>query len=500
MADTTTPVTPVIPAAQDLQINLEDAPKTEKIQQPETWNLKSETELDLSLDLNLPEVPKIDDRLKAENQKNTETVVTPTVNETPAGVEEEVEIKFESTPEVKIEETPASIIEPIPEIVVETPKAEVEQSTVVEQEVEIPTEAVAEVKVETSAGVEQPSIVSEPSTKIEAEPITTEAPTELKEDMKIIDDLEWHASAGGLAPEATVVAQPTLIEAPKTFDLDAMLGSPATPPVVEIQPVAQTPIEMSMPAAEPTPVPPPAFTIPTPTSEVPVQAVPQIIIPQKKNVWVKALLFVVLFVALGFTTFFILKTMYPVEFGNIFSGGETQMHAIEEVTGTIEELTANEFTGTEISTEQMSGEIDTGTHESPVDNIFWELNDLGATSVEPEQNDVSKLTNYVNMGNNFLAQGKAIGNNTVIKFALYISKKSTWFLEKIANGEEISNLSWYFAQFDQYIAQLETLLGTNTTAPVTEPVIDEETSSLSQTINDQSMNQGSTPTPTVTTE
>lgn len=36
MADTTTPVTPVIPAAQDLQINLEDAPKTEKIQQPET--------------------------------------------------------------------------------------------------------------------------------------------------------------------------------------------------------------------------------------------------------------------------------------------------------------------------------------------------------------------------------------------------------------------------------------------------------------------------------
>lgn len=63
-----------------------------------------------------------------------------------------------------------------------------------------------------------------------------------------------------------------------------MLGSPATPPVVEIQPVAQTPIKMSMPAAEPTPVPPPAFTIPTPTSEVPVQAVPQIIIPQKKNV------------------------------------------------------------------------------------------------------------------------------------------------------------------------------------------------------------------------
>lgn len=230
-------------------------------------------------------------------------------------------------------------------------------------------------------------------------------------------------------------------------------------------------------------------------------------IPQKKNAWVKALLFVVLFVALGFTTFFILKTMYPVEFGNIFSGGETQMHAIEEVTWTIEELTGSELTGseltgTEIPTEQMSGEIDTGTgtHESPVDNVFWELNDLGTTPAEPEQNDVSKLTNYVNLGNDFLAQGKAIGNNTVIKYGLYISKKSTTFLEKIANGEEISNLSWYFAQFDQYIAQLETLLGTSTTAPTTEPVIDEGTSSLSETTNDQSMNQGSTPTPEVTTE
>jgi hypothetical protein len=72
-----------------------------------------------------------------------------------------------------------------------------------------------------------------------------------------------------------------------------------------------------MPAAAPTPVQMPAFTIPTTTTQVPVQAVPQVKIP-KKNASVKALMFVVLFVALGFTTFFILKTMYPIEFNNMF--------------------------------------------------------------------------------------------------------------------------------------------------------------------------------------
>lgn len=69
------------------------------------------------------------------------------------------------------------------------------------------------------------------------------------------------------------------------------------------------------------------------------------------------------------------------------------------------------------------------------------------------------MTDYVNQGNDFLAQGKAIGNNTVIKYGLYISKKATNFLEKIANGEEINNLSGYFAQFDQYIEQLKVLVG-----------------------------------------
>jgi len=64
-------------------------------------------------------------------------------------------------------------------------------------------------------------------------------------------------------------------------------------------------------------------------------------------------------------------------------------------------------------------------------------------------------------------------NNTVIKYGLYISKKATSFLEKIANGEQINNLSGYFAQFDQYLAQLNVLVGqsadTSTSVSATPP-------------------------------
>jgi len=132
------------------------------------------------------------------------------------------------------------------------------------------------------------------------------------------------------------------------------------------------------------------------------------------------------------------------------------MHASEAITET--ELTGIELTGTELTwiTEELTGTTDTGT---TINNGFWELNDLWNTTEESAQTDLSRLTDYVNQGNDFLAQGKAIGNNTVIKYGLYISKKATNFLEKIANGEEINNLSGYFAQFDQYIEQLKVLVG-----------------------------------------
>lgn len=85
---------------------------------------------------------------------------------------------------------------------------------------------------------------------------------------------------------------------------------------------------------------------------------------------------------------------------------------------------------------------------------------MGVPTIEaPIQSDVSRLTDYITQGNKFLEEGKTMRNNTIIKYGLYISKKATTFLEQIANGEQINNLSGYFAQFDKYLVQLKELTG-----------------------------------------
>ncbi len=197
MADQTTPTTP---PAQDLQINLEEAQKAEN-----TTTSAIETaqpELDLSLDLNLPEAPKTDDRLKAEDEKNQETPKT-----------EEIKIETEEAkPMEKKEEIPTPVIEdlftdmPVAEsipmerttsIAEEKPKTEEIQEEKTEKEISaIPEpEKVEEVKTE-----EIPVQETTPSTSIEevtvpVAKIEETMPQTLQSDIKIIDALEGHASA-----------------------------------------------------------------------------------------------------------------------------------------------------------------------------------------------------------------------------------------------------------------------------------------------------------------
>jgi hypothetical protein len=159
--------------------------------------------------------------------------------------------------------------------------------------------------------------------------------------------------------------QPLPVEAPKTFDLDAMLGSPtiATTPTKDLldsstnvgkggneggftveqatAPIQTVPeIPQIVPPVVVAPIPTPAFTIPTaiPQATIPQTGVQQAYtaIPHKKNTAVKILLFVLMFIALGATTFFILKTMYPLEFASILGGtqGETTETLPTELTGT----------------------------------------------------------------------------------------------------------------------------------------------------------------------
>ena len=198
MADTTTPVTPAIPAAQDLQINLADAPKVEEITTPENKG----PELNLDLDLNLSDAPKDDDRLKTEDQKNNETnglldkggneggfVTEATQQEQP--VEQKTEMPIAAEP-ILLETTPEAVAEiaQLETLVEPTEDLSVRRGNEGEVVAEaIQPEQPVEQKTETlvTPVVEE---ISAPSTTIEAEPITATAPVELQEDMKMIDELE----------------------------------------------------------------------------------------------------------------------------------------------------------------------------------------------------------------------------------------------------------------------------------------------------------------------
>jgi len=519
--------------------------------QPVPWNLQPSTstsDLDLSLDLNLPDAPKDDDRLKTEDQKNKETTLDPinktvstedlsdrrgvspqqksegnegevvsTATTTAPTPQQKAEVPVPTTPEAtategsldkgrneegfvaeakKTEETiEQKAIEPVVEL---TPETKETQAEVTPEIVPEKVEAIVEIIPEPSSKIEEIPTSSEilwndPLKASETIWWNTQTSSNLQEDMKMIEEMEWHTSAGWLAPEAIIAPQPTPTDTPKTFDLDAMLGTVPTP-ITPTEGLLDKANEVKSSEAgrgneggfvaetkqpEPTPqqktvepIPQPAtFNLqPSTNNQIPVQAIMQTSIPQNKTTGVKVLLFVVLFVALGFTTFFILKTMYPIEFASMFNGSETPMHAVsEEVTGTMEWITGNEMIGEIVET---TWEII--SEENSWDAAFGELNDLTTTVAPQAETDVSRLTEYLTKGNDFVSQWNSINNNTVIKYGLYITKKSTAFLEKIANGEEINNLSWYFAQFDQYISQLENILSQTTdtvspTFPTNEP-------------------------------
>lgn len=147
MADITNPILP----AQDLEINLDKAPKIE-IQTPA---IATQATMDLDLNLDLPDAPKNDDRLKNEDilnsQKNNEPVV-----------------------EAKTE----AILPPV---------------------MEVASPLIQETKVETiiapsrEASIEPLATIS---TTVETETITTAIATEaLKQDMHMIAELESNTNA-----------------------------------------------------------------------------------------------------------------------------------------------------------------------------------------------------------------------------------------------------------------------------------------------------------------
>ena len=196
------------PSISDLQINLEE------VKQEEILPENKEPEINFDLDLNLSDTPKDDNRLTIEDKKNTETVSDlstetstnkPTFEESPEIVTQQINTPIVSESVVLTEQTTVS---PIPEVKPESsenisietlPRGEIQKQENIQI---IPENTTEETNVEKE--IEQ---INEPAKIVEPELITSAAQNELKEDMKIINELEGNTNAGGLAPEAIISPQ-----------------------------------------------------------------------------------------------------------------------------------------------------------------------------------------------------------------------------------------------------------------------------------------------------
>lgn len=162
------------------------------------------------------------------------------------------------------------------------------------------------------------------------------------------------------------------------------------------------------------------------------------------------------FVVLLILGWFVMKTMYPIQYESImgWSDEESISAEIEPATITGEML----WTGNELMAEIESGNvlldsgntlIDswileslTGNQESTEANhnaAGWENQEILEEKNTESVNDFkTKLETFANQGKISLEEGKKTNNKEVIKYGTALYKKSESYLQNLANGEEIT--------------------------------------------------------------
>lgn len=365
----------------------------------------------------------------------------------------------ETTPVVQ--ETTAPVVQETAPVVQETTTPVVQDNRLAKEDkiVEENTEKKTEEKVET---VEAPTPT-----------IKTELPsTSLQEDQKIIDEITSQND------------QP-----PVTMDLDSLLWWPVTPTTQEV--VATTVINENIP----TPTMP-AITIPTiPVVPASLQTPLQVAtIPTVQKSKSKKIITSLLLIALVWSSAYVLKTMYPLEYNTIAAnvmsllwwdttnsptGGLENML---EATGSVAETgTLDEFTGTlNESTTWSTNELATWSLSTSGFNAFEDLETiLTGTNWNPALTELqlAQLRKFSDEAKTFLELGNKTNDKTMIKYWTYVSKKSDWFIQSIENKEQIDNakIDNYLAQFSGYLYQLTTLSYDSTNAPAETTVTTGET-------------------------
>lgn len=312
----------------------------------------------------------------------------------------------------------------------------------------------------------------------------------LTDDMNIIKNLENTATATSQLGERIletknpdpVVATPPVIEEqpstlnpqqaqPSTINLDSLLAdTPSTAAPV----VGKSPFDL---------INTPAQQVAQPAVITAAVTAAQPMVDKKKGV--KIGLFVLLFVALGFLTYFIISTMYPMWF---FASNTNTGVTISETTGEI--LTGEVvFTGTEIVMTE-TGIVDSW-HASATDPAFTDINDLIDNTIPPTDSTLTqdtivvRLNNYQELGTKYLAAAKTANDLQSMKYAIYLKNKSQTVLDEIiANPNAIttmqSDLTTQLAQFETFLSKLKATYGDLSASASTQTTPDQILNSLTQ--------------------
>jgi len=195
-------------------------------------------------------------------------------------------------------------------------------------------------------------------------------------------------------------------------------------------------------------------------------------IPHKHSVK-KIFEFVSLFLGLWIIVFFVLKTMYPIEFHNI---------AWDEPIQTWDVMSGEIISWEVLSWDLITWEINNALIElSGLDtesdfNAFQDLESAmtwinsSVTQPDPTEAQKIKLQRYQDEGQKFMNQWTVLGDNVMRKYGLFIYFKALRFLQSIENAQQIDNLSWYFAQFDEYLSRLQNLMDENLQSWIAEDI------------------------------
>lgn len=413
-------------------IPVPEKPVSEKIAPEKKAPEKKAEELDLSVNIPAAEETKTDkERLKEEDILAQKKEISP--NE---AVPEATKIEVEK-------ELPA--------------KMSIQKDQKIIKELEKP-EHIISAKEAKPAEAPIPSVTPAEETK----PVETSMPSTPPEETKPKETVE------------TTQTPETPAGQPATMNLDSLLEEAPTPPTAQ---VAESEKMMGFPpmpteaiAKSPATTEMPAKTE-TPAAVTKTEATKPIAHAASKNKWVKILLFVVLFAALGFTTYFIITTMYPM---GIFNAGTWSQDIITETPL----LTWEETLPEEIIAAETGTEMDTG--HAGAEETFEDFETL----LESEEEEVTtptfdietlviQLNNYQDRGTSYLQVAKAQNDLQSMKRALYLSRKAPDLLNKIvANANAIDSMqeeiTEYMTNFETFLQKLKDKYGEITTSSSTQ--------------------------------